>query len=258
MNSLLLRLDKIISNQLGLSRRQVRLFCRQGRVKVDGRPVFSCEQKVDPSAQEVTVDGRPLAYRAFVYLMLHKPAGILSASRDPSRPTVVDLAPEEFSHRPLFPVGRLDRDTTGLLLLTDDGETAHGLLSPRRHVPKVYEALLDAPLPDGAAQAFAQGITLADGCVCRPCELTVISAGDKPVVRLVLTEGMYHQVKRMFGVLGLGVDALRRVAMGPLVLDSALAPGECRELTDCERELLLAAARGSGAQEDSSPDACKR
>lgn len=244
MDKGLLRLDKVISGQTGLSRREVRILCRQGRVKVDGRTVCSCEQKIDPTAQELCLDGRPLLFRPFVYLMLHKPAGIVSASRDPSRKTVIDLAPEEFAHRPLFPVGRLDRDTTGLLLLTDDGETAHRLLSPRHHVPKVYEALLDGPLPANAAQAFAEGITLADGSLCRPCELTIVQKGDKPLVRVVLTEGMYHQIKRMFGVLGLGVDSLRRISMGPLVLDHSLAPGECRELTAEEQDQLLDAAAG--------------
>ncbi len=250
MESRQIRLDRLLSGQLGLARREAKLLCRQGRVSVDGTPVRSSEQKVDPYAQQVCLDGRQLCYRAFVYLMLNKPAGMLSASRDAARATVADLVPAEFSHRALFPVGRLDKDTTGLLLLTDDGDTAHRLLSPRRHVEKVYEALLDGPLPDGALKAFRQGMVLADGSVCQPAGLSVVTPGDKPLVRVALTEGMYHQIKRMFGVLGLGVEALRRVSMGPLALDPALAPGECRELTEEERRLLLEAAAGD--QADSS------
>ena len=233
------RLDKIVSAQTGLSRREVCLLCRGGRIRVDGRVAVSCEEKIDPTLQEISLDGKALQYRDFVYLMLYKPAGVLSASRDPKRETVVDLAPAEFAHRDLFPVGRLDRDTTGLLLLTDDGDTAHRLLSPRHHVPKVYEAVLDGPLPEDAARRFAEGITLADGSLCRPCELRPVTSGDKPTVQVVLTEGMYHQIKRMFGVLDLGVDKLHRISMGPLSLDEDLAPGECRELTEIEREKLL-------------------
>ena len=238
MDSRLVRLDRLIAGQLGLTRKQTRLICRQGRASVDGVPARSGEQKVDPASQTICIDGKRLSYRDFVYLMLHKPAGILSASRDASRPTVIDLAPAEFAHRPLFPVGRLDRDTTGLLLLTDDGETAHRILSPRRHVAKVYEAALDAPLPDHAENAFANGMTLADGSHCRPAGLSVVVPGDKPVVRVVLTEGMYHQIKRMFGVFDAGVNALHRESIGGVVLDPALAPGQWRELTAEEVERL--------------------
>lgn len=239
MESQPIRLDRFLANQLGLARKEARLLCRQGRVSVDDSPARSAEQKVDPYAQKVCLDGKRISYRAFVYLMLYKPAGILSASRDSARATVIDLVPAAFSHRALFPVGRLDKDTTGLLLLTDDGDTAHRLLSPRCHVEKVYEALLDGPLPNGAVEAFGEEIVLSDGSVCKPAGLSVVTPGDKPLVRVVLTEGMYHQIKRMFGVLGLGVEALHRVSMGPLKLDSSLAPGDCRELTDEERRQLL-------------------
>ena len=237
-----LRLDKIISSQLGLSRREVKALCRRGRITVDGRAVLDPAEKADPETQEISMDGQRIVYRGYVYLMLNKPAGWLSASRDPARPTVVDLAPPQFAHRDLFPVGRLDRDTTGLLLLTDDGDTAHRLLSPRRHVPKVYDAALDQPLPEVALRAFAEGVVPADGTRCAPAEIQILRQEDKPTVRIVLTQGMYHQVKRMLGVFGCGVLSLHRAWMGPISLDSSLAPGECRELTPQEREALLKAA----------------
>ena len=163
----------------------------------------------------------------------------MSASRDPKRQTVVDLIPPHLKRRGMFPAGRLDRDTTGLLILTDDGLLAHRMLAPRSHVPKVYEAVVDAPVTDGVIEAFAVGASLPDGTLCLPAGLRVVQRGEQSIVEVVLHEGKYHQVKRMFGAFGIGVVKLHRKQVGKLVLDGALQPGQCRELTPLETQFLL-------------------
>ena len=195
--------------------------------------------KWDPTAHTITVEGRALGYAQHVYWMLNKPAGILCVSRDPKQPTVVDLLPEEARRKGLFPAGRLDKDTHGLVLITDDGEFAHAMLSPRHHIPKTYRAVLDKPLSDEAAQAFRDGPTLEDGTECLPAQVTVLEAGDNPLVEVVIYEGKFHQIKRMFAAVGCHVTWLKRVAMGGLLLDETLAEGESRPLTDEEKCSIL-------------------
>ncbi len=224
------RLDKWICSQTTLTRREAGRLIRSGRVTVDGTVCRLPEQKVEPDAVVVTVEGKALAYARHVYFMLNKPAGVLCVSRDKKVSTVVDLLPEEWRRRGLFPAGRLDKDTHGLVLLTDDGELAHAMLSPRHHVPKTYLVRLDKPLTEEAVAAFCAGPTLADGTVCLPAHLTVRSdTGDEAEV--VIYEGKYHQIKRMFTAVGYHVEWLKRTAMGGLNLDESLKEGECRPLT---------------------------
>ena len=223
------RLDKLLASTGRWSRREAKQLIKEGRVLVDGSPARSGEDKADPDGAAILVDGAPLALRRHTYVMLHKPAGVLSATEDPRQETVLDLLPPELRRLGLFPVGRLDKDTEGLLLLTDDGELAHRLLSPKSHVDKVYYARLDRPLGPADQAAFAQGITLADGLRCMPAELELI--GDGTEVLVTLHEGKFHQIKRMTASRGAAVCWLKRLSMGPLQLDPVLKKGEYRLLT---------------------------
>ena len=223
------RLDKLLAGTGRWSRREVRALVKAGRVLIDGLPAAGPEQKVDPHSVLVRVDGEALALGGFTYVMLHKPPGVLSATEDARQRTVLDLLPPELRRRGLFPVGRLDKDSEGLLLLTDDGELAHRLLSPRRHVEKVYRVWLDRPLGEADKEAFAAGIVLADGTECRPAGLELLAGGREALV--TLHEGKFHQIKRMCASRSAAVCRLKRLAMGPLVLDESLAAGAWRLLT---------------------------
>ncbi len=223
------RLDKLIASLGAYSRREVKALVKEGRVLVDGRPARSADEKADPAA--VTLDGEPLGYTKYTYVMLHKPAGVLSATEDSRQQTVLDLLEPPLRRRNLFPVGRLDRDTEGLLLLTNDGPLAHRLLSPKRHVDKEYLARLDGPVGEEDRRAFAEGVRLGE-LTCLPAGL---SWGEDPTEVLVtLHEGKFHQIKRMFQSRGRTVLYLKRLRMGPLLLDPDLAPGEYRYLTEEE------------------------
>lgn len=230
------RLDKVLASTGRWSRREVKELIREGRVLVDGHLAGSGEQKVDPAGTALLVDGRAVAVSRFTYVMLHKPAGVLSATEDPRQETVLDLLPEHLRRRGLFPVGRLDKDTTGLLLLTDDGDLAHRLLSPRKHVDKVYLAQVEGRVDQGDAAVLAEGMVLGDGLRCLPADLELLEDGSRCLV--TVREGKYHQVKRMLAARGKPVRALHRCAMGPLVLDEGLKPGEWRFLTALERSEL--------------------
>lgn len=232
------RIDKLLSATGRWSRREVRELVRQGRVLADGRTVQKPEEKADPETVRLTVDGGAVDCSPFVYVMLHKPAGLLSATEDKNQPTVLDLLPPELKKRGLFPVGRLDKDTTGLLLLTDDGALAHDLLSPKKHVDKVYRAEVDGHVDGEDVAALAAGMTLGDGTVCLPAGLEPL--GDGSACLVTLREGKYHQVKRMLAARGKPVRALHRLSMGPLVLDEGLEAGKWRFLTAPEREQLKA------------------
>ncbi len=232
------RLDKLVSSQSGLSRREAVQRIRAGRVTVDGKPCRRPADKV-PTEALVAVDGKPLSYEKHVYYMLNKPAGILCVSRDPKVRTVVDLLPPEYRRRGLFPAGRLDKDTHGMVLITDDGAFAHEILSPRRHIPKTYRAVLDGAYTEEMAAAFRAGPTLADGTKCLPAGLRLIEDGKQPLVEVVIEEGKFHQIKRMFLAVGRRVVWLKRIAMGGLPLDEALAEGECRPLTEAEKLNIL-------------------
>ncbi|WP_298035272.1 pseudouridine synthase [uncultured Dysosmobacter sp.] len=233
------RLDKLIASTGRWSRREVKALIRQGRVLVDGVPARSAEEKADPGSAEITVNGRPVEYRRWTWLMLNKPAGYLSATEDGRGATVLDLLPPELRKRDLFPVGRLDKDTEGLLLLTNEGLLAHRLLSPKYHVEKVYYARVAGRLTEADCRAFAAGMTLADGLACQPAGLEILAAGEEESqAHVTLREGKFHQVKRMLAHLGKPVLYLERIRMGNLPLDPALSRGEYRFLTDKEVEGL--------------------
>ncbi len=228
------RLDKVLAGQSTWSRREVRDWIKGGLVTVNGAPVWDPGQKIIQETDRVAVKGREITLRRNLYLMMDKPAGVVSASRDDGCPTVVDLVPPELKRPGLFPAGRLDKDTTGMVIITDDGALAHRILSPKSHVPKVYLAHIDSFITNAMIQGFAQGIPVGEEGVTLPAELVAL---DLDLARVTLREGMYHQIKRMFASYGAKVLELRRVSMGGLVLDGTLGPGGCRELTP--RELIL-------------------
>lgn len=233
------RLDRILASQGVGSRSEVQRLIRSGRVTVNGSLCRSPAEKVEAEKAEIAVDGRPLRYQKHVYIMLHKPPGILCVSRDPKVSTVIDLLPPELKRRGLFPAGRLDKDTVGLVLITDDGDYAHRLLSPARAIYKRYQAVIDAPVTAEHVQRFAQGTSLSDGTRCLPAKLQILRDGDQPLVEVSICEGKYHQIKRMFGALDRKVLWLKRVSMGSLELDENLKEGECRLLQDGETALVF-------------------
>lgn len=227
------RLDKLLASQGILSRREVRNLITRGSVTVDGTVEKHADRKVTEDAA-IVVNGAPLTVQKTLVLMLHKPQGYVSAARDARDKTVLELIPPEYRRKNLFPAGRLDKDTTGLMIITDDGALAHEILAPRRHVPKQYLVTIDCPMTEEMVRRFAAGIELKDG-ICRPAELVITGENTGLVT---LREGRYHQIKRMFGCCGAAVTALHRISMGQLRLDETLAPGECRPLTAQEITLL--------------------
>ena len=234
------RLDKLLAGTGKWSRREVKALVRQGLVRVDGRLAASAEDKLDPAAAIITVAGETISLCRFTYVMLHKPAGVLTATEDRKQPTVLDLLPPELRRIGLAPVGRLDKDTEGLLLLTNDGELAHRLLSPRYHVDKRYLARVDGELSAADTEAFARGMTLGDGLECLPAGLEVLP--DRVCI-VTLREGKFHQVKRMLAARGAPVLYLKRLSIGPLTLDDSLAAGAYRLL---RAEEILALYRACG------------
>lgn len=220
------RLDKRLS-AAGHSRKEANALIRAGRVQVDGAVVTAPEAKFDGEAV-ITVDGSPLQ-EGFLYVMLHKPDGVVCATQDAREMTVLDLLPQELRGRGLFPVGRLDKDVTGLVLLTDDGALGHRLTAPRHHVDKVYEVTVDGVLTSEDQAALAAGLKLGDGLQCLPARLELLE--QENMGRLTIHEGKFHQVKRMMACLGKPVAALKRTAMGSLTLDAELKEGEWRPLT---------------------------
>lgn len=233
------RLDKILANTGRWSRKEVRELVRAGRVTVDGVTARAPDEKYDPAAQ-FTVDGAPISGERMLYLMLHKPAGLVSATEDPRQPTVLELLPDHLKRVGLFPAGRLDKDTEGLLLLTNDGPMAHRLLAPRRHVDKTYFVQVDGVLDQSDTAAFEKGMTLGDGLVCMPAGLQLLKERDTALV--TLREGKYHQIKRMLACRGKPVRYLKRLTMGPLTLDPNLKRGDWRPLTQAELTALRATA----------------
>lgn len=224
------RLDKVISNQTGYSRKEVKDLVKQKRILVNDKVALKSDIKVDVSKDVILLDGEEILVKEFVYLMLNKPKGYVSATEDKNLPTVLELVPTEYSHRDLFPAGRLDRDTTGLMLITDDGEFAHNILSPKKHITKTYNVLIDIPITEEMVKGFRDGVNLIDG-ECKSSELIITGEYSGTVV---LTEGRYHQIKRMFGCFGAKVLELERIGMGKFFLPDDLELGECREFTDEE------------------------
>ena len=243
------RLDKIIASTGRWSRREARDLVRQGRVLVDGVPAARAEDKADPAASRIQVDGEEAVIRAYTYVMLNKPAGVLSATEDPRQETVLDLLSPELRRQGLSPVGRLDKDSEGLLLLTNDGELAHRLLSPKRHVDKVYRIRVDRPLGEADRAAFAAGIVLADGTACLPAKLEPLGEGLEALV--TLHEGKFHQIKRMIASRGAAVCRLERLSMGTLVLDETLERGQYRLLTG--EEVLKIGGKHEKKRETNKP-----
>ena len=232
----MIRLDKFLSEASPYSRRESEKLIRRGAVTVNGETVSKPDAKVDEKA-EVRINRRLIIYRKYIYLMLNKPQGFLSATEDKYDPVVVDLVPEELRHFKVFPVGRLDKDTEGLLLLTNDGNFDHALMSPRKQVVKRYFAILDKPAEAADCDMFAAGMDLGD-FIAKPGKLEIDP--DEPThVFVEISEGKFHQVKRMCEKAGKTVVFLKRVAIGPLTLDETLLPGDCRELTQEETNLLL-------------------
>ncbi|MCM3002854.1 pseudouridine synthase [Priestia koreensis] len=233
-----MRIDKLLANVGYGSRKEVKGLLKSGAIKVDGERVKDAKQHVDPNQQQVTVYDEVVVYKEFVYLMMNKPPGVISATEDHQHQTVVDLLEIEDAVFQPFPVGRLDKDTEGFLLLTNDGQLSHQLLSPKKHVPKTYYATINAPVTEEDQKAFAKGVTLDDGYLTKPAELTILASGDTSEIELTIVEGKFHQVKRMFESVGKKVTYLKRLSMGSLQLDPDLELGEYRELDEEEIELL--------------------
>lgn len=232
------RLDKLLANQLGMSRKDAKGLLKAGLVTVDGATVKSGETKVDVEKALVAVEGKPVRYQKNLYLMLNKPAGVLSSTKDGRTQTVIDLLPEGYCRPGLFPAGRLDKDTEGFVLLTDDGALAHSILSPRRHVAKTYIARLDGQIDASVIGQFEAGMAIDGGDICLPAKLRPLDEEPEQLVEVVITQGMFHQIKRMFQAVGRQVLTLKRVKMGGLALDETLPLGACRELTTEELKKL--------------------
>lgn len=228
------RLDKILSEAGVASRRELKAIIRAGRVTVNGTAVREPDARADGASDRICVDGKPVRRMRTVVLMLHKPAGYVTSTSDPRDPTVMELLPEAYRNLGLAPVGRLDKETEGLLLLTNDGALAHRLISPRSRIPKLYEAEHAGEAGPEDVAAFADGMTLRDGTACLPATLIPAGPGRS---RIILQEGKYHQVRRMMAARGMHVTYLRRLAEGQLEL-GGLKRGECRELSEVEQKLL--------------------
>lgn len=229
-----MRLDKLLANMGYGSRKEVKQLLKQKAVTVDGQYVKDAAMHVDPDQQDVSVFGERVVYTEFVYLMMNKPAGVISATEDLRDETVIDLLEPLHQHFEPFPVGRLDKDTEGLLLITNDGVLAHNLLSPKKHVPKVYYAQIEGVVTERDILAFAEGVELDDGYVTKPGQLVILTSGEQSEIELTISEGKFHQVKRMFEAVGKKVTYLKRLSMGSLKLDDSLELGEYRELTEQE------------------------
>ena len=225
------RLDKILASQGTLSRRDVKGIIKKGRVIINGKVVKDSAVKVDLNIDEVRIDGEIINLKKHIYIMMNKPQGVISASDSENDETVVDLVPEELYRKGLFPAGRLDKDTTGFVLITDDGDFAHKILSPKNHIFKTYLARLEHQLSDDNIKMLENGITLADGTTLKEAKVEIVEHSENPLVKIMICEGKYHQVKRMFAAAGNKVIALHRSKMGDLELDENLKPGECREIT---------------------------
>lgn len=232
------RLDKILASQGTLSRRDVKEIIKKGRVSINGAVAKKSDVKIDIENDLVTLDGETISLKKHIYIMLNKPQGVVSASESETDETVVDLVPDELFRKGLFPAGRLDKDTTGFVLITDDGDFAHKILSPKNHIFKTYLATLDHHLSESDIDMLEKGIPLADGTTLKEAKVEILEDGEQPVVKIMICEGKYHQVKRMFAAAGNKVVALHRSKMGELELDSVLNPGECREITLEELKLL--------------------
>lgn len=230
-----MRLDKFFTETATLSRREANEQIKKGKVQVNGIVVIDSATKINENTDVIVYDGNIVSYQKYVYIMLNKPEGVVSATEDTNQKTVLDLLPDKYKKLGLFPCGRLDKDTLGLVMLTNNGELAHNLLSPKKHVQKTYRYNCADPLSNESKQKIENGLMLADGYITKPCKITKINdtIGD-----ITLTEGKYHEIKRLFGAVGNKITYLERISFGPLKLDNSLKRGEWRELTINEIDQL--------------------
>lgn len=230
----IMRLDRFFSSQEILSRKQIKPLIKSGAIKVNDSTVQLCEQKINTETDRISLNGKIISYKPFVYIMLNKPQGVVSATDDKINKTVLSLVPPTLFRSDLFPAGRLDKDTVGFVIITNDGDFAHNILSPKNHITKRYIVRLDNPISTQNIAEIEQGVTLADGTLCQQCKIELLEDTETPLLAITICEGKYHQIKRMFGVVECGVTFLKRTHMGGVELDPTLRPGECRELLECE------------------------
>ena len=228
------RIDKIIATQTEYSRKDVKKMISQKKIEVDGKIIKSADEKINENAV-IKISGKELNIQKNIYLILNKPKGYISATEDKNMKTVLDLVPEKYQHRALFPAGRLDKDTTGMMIITDDGKFAHNILSPKKHIKKRYNVTIDIPVTKEMITGFERGIQLNDG----ECKKALLEIAGEYTADVTITEGRYHQIKRMFGCYGAKVIELNRVQMGEFILPSNLKLGQCREITVKEIEQII-------------------
>ena len=233
-----MRVDKLLSNVGVASRAELKKYCKQGLISVNGKVINNPGVQVDSESDDIRFNGEKIVYREFVYIMLNKPDGYISATYDKYDPIVLDLIDQSYLVFEPFPVGRLDKDTEGLLVLTNDGQLAHRVLSPKKHVPKTYYAKIQGKVTEEDILAFEKGVILDDGYETMPSQLKILKSDDMSEIELTIHEGKFHQVKRMFESVGKKVVYLKRLSMGKLMLDENLGLGEYRELTDEEVKLI--------------------
>lgn len=228
------RIDKIIATQTEYSRKDVKKMISQKKIEVDGKIIKSADEKINENAV-IKISGKELNIQKNIYLILNKPKGYISATEDKNMKTVLDLVPEKYQHRALFPAGRLDKDTTGMMIITDDGKFAHNILSPKKHIKKRYNVTIDIPVTKEMITGFERGIQLNDG----ECKKALLEITGEYTADVTITEGRYHQIKRMFGCYGAKVIELNRVQMGEFILPSNIKLGQCREITVKEIEQII-------------------
>ena len=228
------RIDKIISGQTYYTRKEIKKLVSQGMIYVNGEQVKKSDTKYDETKVSIKINGKEIEIKKHIYLLLNKPKGYISTTEIKSQKTVLDLVPEKYKNRKLFPAGRLDKDTTGLMLITDDGEFAHNILSPRKHVKKEYEVTIDIPVTESMVKGFKTGVNLNDG-ECKSADLEITG---EYTAKVIITEGRYHQIKRMFGCYGAKVVELNRICMGNLYLPKELKLGQVKEATQTELQRI--------------------
>ena len=233
-----MRVDKLLSNVGVASRAELKKYCKQGLISVNGKVINNPGVQVDSESDDIRFNGEKIVYREFAYIMLNKPDGYISATFDKYDPIVLDLIDQSYLVFEPFPVGRLDKDTEGLLVLTNDGQLAHRVLSPKKHVPKTYYAKIQGKVTEEDILAFEKGVILDDGYETMPSQLKILKSDDMSEIELTIHEGKFHQVKRMFESVGKKVVYLKRLSMGKLKLDESLGLGEYRELTEEEVKLI--------------------
>ena len=232
------RLDKILAAQSTASRKDIKQLVKSGNVKVNGNCVKSSDIKIDTEKDIVCVNGEEISLKEHIYIMLNKPIGVVSATEDNLLPTVVDILPDELKRKGLFPAGRLDKDTVGFVLVTDDGVFAHDILAPKKHVEKTYIAGLDKKISEDMISEFEKGVDIGGGDICMPAKLKILENNENALVEVKIKQGMYHQIKRMFASYGYKVIYLKRTQIGNLKLDENLLEGQAREITKAELDLI--------------------